>query len=176
MPVTVSDAYRAQRLRHKFKKEGGDRDRTRLFENFTSSIRSFMTDEAQLQLAEIPVLGYFLDNQTWLLLTTRRVIWARPGHKMQLKYTEIKTLGWSSGPPGAATREGPDQADEWIDTENGRQRTKVASPWLFIMDCSGTRHEALLDPYEPLLSIWNCILLMRRLEEAHPRADGPLCW
>lgn len=82
---------------------------------------------------------------------------------------KIKGLGWSSGPDGESKRESAATIDQWIETDDGMKMTKHVSPWLFLLDSDGNRHEVLLEPGTPLIAIWDSISLMIRLEEIHPR-------
>lgn len=168
MPPTGSDAYRAVRFEREFEKQGGGTDRTRLFRGFTESIQQFLAEQTTLQLAEIPIAGYFENQDTWLLATSRRVLWSRPGFRHELKYSAIKRMGWSSGPDGAADRQRPDEWDMYIETDSGKQLTKHYSPWLFFCDKDSRRYEVLLER-AGMLAIWNSMSLMVRLEEIHPR-------
>lgn len=143
MAKTGSDEYKAKRLERDFTKKESETKETALFKSLAPNTQALLLKEASLVGSEIPVLACFRDEKTWLLATTRRVLWSRPGFKKELRYSEIKKLGWSSGPK--APRETPETIDLWMETEQGLKETKTATPWLFFVDESGNRYEAMVE-------------------------------
>ena len=137
-------------------------ERTFDFGSLDDGVRDTMIAEWNVQHNEVPTLAYVGQEEGWVLLTSRRIIWSRPGDKHSVEYLRIKQLGWSSGPDGE--RERPNMVDEWIQTPAGLRDCKTGSPWLFILDEVGHRYEVLLERGPLVVAIWNCILQLRRLE------------
>lgn len=163
---TGSDGYRARRLRHKFK-SWGYAPLLHWWEDLTPTPRDFLDEQVPLQPGEIRIVAYFADHYNWLLISSRGVFWPSADIKC-LSYSDIKTVGCSNGPAYAATRKNFDQPDIYVETKSSKQLTRLVSPWLFLADVTGIRHEILLDA-DVVEIVWNLILHMLRIERAYPR-------
>ena len=169
---TGSEQYRVRRAQHKFLQAGAPTRHTMPFNQLSPSQQTYLIKKCRLASGdELPVVVCFLDQDNWCLVTTRRVHWATKGAYQSLFYRDIKQVGWSAGPTAARRRTYVDQIDLWMHTEEGKVRTKTGSPWFFIFEKSGVRHELRLEMGNPLTAIWDCIDMLIRLEQIHPRPD-----
>jgi hypothetical protein len=162
---TGSQKYFARRMAHKFLQYQTS-ERTNLLEAFPEPTREFLLAHAALPEGEVAVFGYFQDEETWLVASSRRVTWSRLGQQHSLMYPEVVRLGWSAGPEGAATRKDPRDVDMEFETPSGMQSTKH-SPWLFIYDVHGNRHELLLENGGSVITIWNSLNFAKSIYERH---------
>lgn len=172
MEETGSEEYRCRRATHKFLQAGHPTACTMPFSHLAPGVQTYLTKRCHSAEPDLPVVACFLDNDNWCLLTTRLVHWSRDGAYHALPYGEIKQVGWSAGPGAAKKRTYVDQIDMWIETDEGRVRTKNASPWFFIFEKKGQRHELQLEVGSALTGIWDAIEMLIRLEQIHPRAEA----
>jgi hypothetical protein len=166
---TGSDEYKARRMRHNFEKSKYQSQSLRLWENLAESDRIHLDKQVPLEPMEIPVLAYVRDDGTWMVTTTRRVLWSSLSLRGQLRCSQIKTLGWSQGPRFGEERKDPEEIDMWIQTPEGKQLAKLAASWIFICDTTGKRHEVLIEPLVAT-DVFNCLLFTRSLARAHPES------
>lgn len=158
-----SDEYRVYRCE---KKNWTEYDQMKYFKNFDEKVQKEMLSQSTLQPSEIPVLALF-ESKNWVLVTTRRVIWKAGETLNDLGYAQIRTMGWSAGPKAAETRLDSSQVElKWINDDNEIESTKGRSPWFFIFDSFGNRHELLMRPGD-LIEIWNVIIFLRRLDQVY---------
>jgi len=158
MTSHLSETSKASRLKHKF---GSDSQLTKVFENFDQATQTFFLAQVKLESGELPILGFYSEPSRWFFATTRRIVWSIPTEDIhELRHQEIEEMGWSSGPPGLASREKSSRPDYLIYTDEGEKRCKTASPWLYVLDSSGERHEVFLEPGSPLCAVWNSIKLL----------------
>lgn len=161
-PPTGSDAYRVFRMKRDILKHG-DAYSEWFFEKLGTGVQQLLLNAVALDDQELPAYAFFESEETWLLTTSRRVAWSRPGYKHQLRYGQIGNAGLSEivriqkGDPESKSKE--------------ICRIKGSSPWFFLEDEHGVRHDALLPPGAPLLAVWNSIRFMQRLDLKHPIAN-----
>ena len=168
--IIGSEEYRVGRAQHKFLKQTSPTSRTMLFSQLPSKSQQYLTQKCHSVIQEdLPVVVCYLDQDNWCLVTTRMVHWSRDGQYRNISYADIKQVGWSAGPHAAKRRTYVDQVDLWIDTEDGKKRTKEVSPWFFISDKKGARHELRLEIGNAQTAIWDAIDMLIRLEQIHPR-------
>ena len=169
---TGSEEYRARRAQHKFLQAAAPTLHTMPFFQMSPSQQAYLTKKCHSGgEGDLPVVVCFLDSDSWCLVTTRRVHWSCDGDYHSLLYKDIRQVGWSAGPKAARKRTYVDQIDMWIETDEGKVRTKNASPWFFIFEKSGTRHELKLEIGSPQAAIWDAIDMLIRLEQIHPRVE-----
>ena len=158
---TGSDEYKAYRCEKKFESWGA-----KPFRNLNFDFQEPILSQSSLAEGEIPVFGW-LAPLGWILVTTRRVIWKSDDVVTPLRYAEIKNMGLSAGPNAA--RSDPSAIDMFWTNENGEKiGTKGRSPWFFLFDVHGIRHEIYLQTYD-VIEIWNKILFLHALEKSYPR-------
>lgn len=168
MTETGSEEYRARRATHKFLQSGMPTGHTMIFSELPPKHQSYLTKKCHADSEhDLPVVVCFLDPDNWCLVTTRRVHWSCEGNYHNRLYSQIKQVGWSAGPGKKRTYVG--QIDLWINTEEGKARTKTDSPWFFIFDTKETRHELRLEVGSAQTAIWDAIEMLIRLEQIHPR-------
>jgi hypothetical protein len=171
-PETGSEQYRARRAQHKFLQAGAPTRHTMPFNQLSAPQQTMLVKRCRLASGqELPIAVCYLDQDSWCLITTRRVHWSTRGLYKSLLYSEIKQVGWSAGPTAARRRTHADQIDLWMHTEEGKISTKTGSPWFFIFEKSGVRHELRLEVGNPLTAMWDCIDMLIRLEQIHPRQE-----
>lgn len=160
---TGSDEYRAFRCE---KKSMQETDQFKFFKNFDEVVQGAILSQLVLQPGEIPVVAQF-ETKNWVLVTSMRVIWKAGETLNDLGYAQIRTMGWSAGPKAAKTRRDPSEVElKWINDDNEIENTKGRSPWFFIFDSFGNRHELFMHPGE-LIEIWNVILFLRGLDRVY---------
>lgn len=164
MSETGSDAYKLRRLEHKALDVPVYREL--VFKSLEPKFQHFLLDQSILDQDELPALGFFENEETWLMATTRRVVWSRPGFRKELSYKHIKSDGMT-------------EMDKLFKEKNPNHeerakeiaRIKGGSPWFFWEDENGTRHEALLPPGGQLFAIWNLVRYLMKLDSLHPIKD-----
>lgn len=159
---TGSDEYKAYRFEKKFESWGGVP-----FRDLNEEVQKPILAQSSLADGEIPVFGGTAPLG-WILVTTRRVIWKADAVVTALPLAEIRNMGWSAGPKASETRLDPSVVEmHWIDENNEKTLTKGRSPWFFLFDVQGIRHEIYLQPCD-VVDIWNKILFLRGLEKSYP--------
>ena len=118
MLLKPSEESEATRIKRKF---GTGSELTKVFEEWDESVRVFLFAHSNLAVGEIPIVACYRSEASWVLLTTRRIIWTNPDDsKCELQLEEIEDVGLSSDPE--------------------------SSPSLFLFDSSGGRYEVYLEP------------------------------
>lgn len=162
---TGSDEYKAYRCEKKFECYYGG---ARPFRLLKQEVQEPILMQASLSEGEIPVYGQPAPLG-WILVTTRRVIWKENESVNSLAFAEMRRAGWSAGPKAVGSRVDPSAVDmHWINENGEKVLTKLSSPWLFLCDVHGTRHELYLQPNE-LPAVMDRILYLRNLERSYPR-------
>ena len=64
-------------LEELFRLNGGGGEKTRLFAELSATVQAELARMAAFIPEEEPVIAYFGDQSAWLLVTTRRLIWAQ---------------------------------------------------------------------------------------------------
>ena len=74
-----------------FKRKGQDGRYTRLFENLEPSQQAALLKEFTLRDGELPIIGSMECKDTWLIVTTDRVVCHLKGHTRALSVNDIGT-------------------------------------------------------------------------------------
>jgi hypothetical protein len=156
-----TDEHRVTRAALKFA-GCGETEKTRLFSHFDAKVQEQLLEQMELESGELPCFAHFENGAHWLVATSRRFIWRRDITKTAMHYTEMKSFGSSTGPDAPTQRKSIENADLRMNVDGEWVLTKLRTPWFFIYDFSGIRHEILVEPIG-LLSIWNGLLSMVRL-------------
>jgi len=69
-------SFTADRLKWRFRRFGGNGEKTRLFNELTADISRYLLERVPARVNEIPVIAYFADFGNWLILTTERLVWS----------------------------------------------------------------------------------------------------
>jgi hypothetical protein len=72
-----------------FKRKGQDGRYTRLFENLEPSQRESLLKEISLHVGELPVIGSAESHDTWLIVTTDRIVWRLKGKTQTLSVDDV---------------------------------------------------------------------------------------
>lgn len=72
-----------------FKRKGHDGHYTRLFENLEPSQRDALLKEVSLHAGELPVIGSAEGQDTWLIVTTERIVWRLKGKTQTLSIDDV---------------------------------------------------------------------------------------
>lgn len=72
-----------------FKRKGKDGRYTRLFENLESLQRESLLKEVSLHPGELPVIGSAESQDTWLIVTTDRIVWRLGGKRQTLSVHDV---------------------------------------------------------------------------------------
>jgi hypothetical protein len=73
-----------------FKRKGKDGSYTRLFENLEPSQREVLLKEISLHDGELPVIGSAKGQDSWLIVTTNRIVWRYEGKRQTLSVHDIR--------------------------------------------------------------------------------------
>jgi hypothetical protein len=122
-----------------FKRKGGDGVYTRLFDEIDSARRAKLLSLARLPDDEIPVVASFADTNSWLLLTTERLIWSSTGARQELALTIVREVR----PDFEALR-----------------RSKIPKTDMKDLQIRTFQNEELiieLEPGAPLFGVWNIL-------------------
>jgi hypothetical protein len=117
---------------------------TRPFEELEESIRETIEHEIQLGTDELPVVCCFLSDNTWTLVTSKRLVWVNDGPAGAVGWQDVRYCD-------------PEDADKLI----ARPQSKRDRQRLVITSSSGQKFEIALDPrtFPPL---WKIIEIMVR--------------
>jgi hypothetical protein len=72
-----------------FKRKGQDGRYTRLFENLGPPEREALLKEVSLHAGELPVIGSTESQDTWLIVTTDRIVWRLKGKTQTLSVEDV---------------------------------------------------------------------------------------
>ena len=67
-----------------FRRKGANGSYTRLFEDLEPVQKEALLKEAPLQEGELPVIGSVESQDTWLIITTERLVWRLKGQTQTL--------------------------------------------------------------------------------------------
>src|ERR1700730_14277688 len=96
MQQNINDDARAAKSRQRF---GKSSEHTKIFAEWSPATQQFFRNTCSLESNEIPILAYWKENETWFLLTTRRMIWTHPDkEKYELLHSDVEDVGFSGGP------------------------------------------------------------------------------
>ncbi len=93
-PPAGSDAYKVFRMERDILKHGNAYSEW-FFEKLGTGVQQFLRSAVTLDDQELPAYAFFESEETWLLTTSRRVAWSRPGFRHQLRYGQIGAAGLS---------------------------------------------------------------------------------
>jgi len=165
MLETGTDSYKLARFEQKALAYGYSGLKLR-FSSLDTQHQSFLLGQTKLEKSELPALGFFEHEETWLVATTRKLVWSRPGFRYEMSYFQIKN-------DGLTEMERIQSSTEFIEDRLEKVREiKANSRQFFWEDEQGKRYESLLPPGETLFSIWNLIRFLVRLDEIHPIRKG----
>jgi hypothetical protein len=167
-PQTGSDAYKALRAEKNLLKQGEDCSAL-LFRMLPEKQQKQLAGDMRLSQDELPILAVLQDSETWLIATSRRVAWSRPGFKHELAYSQITDIGLSELSALEAPEEHERMSGAYMEERGNKiSNIKAQSPRLYLSDEARRRHEAFLPPGRTLFAIWDMIRFMSHLEEIHP--------
>ena len=66
-------------IRSIYRRKGGKGVTLRLFDDLGSAERHLLLEKAALGIDDIPVIGLFIDEDNWLLLSTEYLLWCTSG-------------------------------------------------------------------------------------------------
>ena len=72
-----------------FRRKGANGRYTRLFQDLDASQRALMMNQVQLNADELPVIGSAESSETWLVLTTQRIVWRLKGQNHTLSIHDV---------------------------------------------------------------------------------------
>lgn len=79
----------AQIVASVFMRNGGEGEKTKLFENLAPSEQRGLTKMADLRLSEEIVITFFDSESDWCLITTQRLIWATAGERQEMELLDL---------------------------------------------------------------------------------------
>ncbi len=162
---TGSDAYKALRVEARIKKSGMKRGDTRLVAEFDGETKEYLKSQANLDLMELPIFGFYDAPNTWYLATTRRIVSPAFKELHHIRYRDIADIGWSEGPnaPKVCLHE------HVIYTQETRlcKSCLSTSSWFFVQTNLGQRFEMPIERYTSM-HIWDFFNLLCRIETIYP--------
>jgi hypothetical protein len=139
--VTLTDAESLKRMWTRiFARSGADGTYTRVFERLDPAQQSFLLNRIELHDAELPVLGSAQGVDTWLILTTDRLVWAIDGVCHEL----AASLIWGAKPDLLALR--------------AAGESMLTMRQLRVQTMSGEEYVIELEPGAPMSGTWNVLL------------------
>jgi hypothetical protein len=72
-----------------FRRKGGGGNYTRLFDDLEPPQKSFLTAKVCLGPDELAIIGSAENNDTWLILTTERIVWGLRGVEQTLSIHDV---------------------------------------------------------------------------------------
>jgi hypothetical protein len=72
-----------------FRRNAGDGNYTKLFDELDADKKSIALEGIKLQAAELPIIGSVENSNDWVLLTTERVLWSVGGDKREIPSESI---------------------------------------------------------------------------------------
>ncbi len=126
-----------------FRRKGGDGAYTRLFDNLDASQRAALLSVIKLRESEVPVIGSVENSDTWLLLTTERLVWSVGGERRDV--------------PADAVRDAKADHDHLL-----KNRSKVGMRRPRVVTIGGEEYPIEIESGAPLIAVWNVLMNLCR--------------
>jgi|SRR5690606_2336510 len=84
-----SPLYRADRLAFRFRRSGLDGTFLREFRNLDEKDQARLAALAELSSDEVPAIGCYFDEHSWIVVSSDRLIWSEGGQMKHLALAEI---------------------------------------------------------------------------------------
>jgi hypothetical protein len=139
-----------------FRLKGGENGKVRLFENLSAPERADLTRRAALAPDEDLVITYFNSDAEWLLVTTRRLIWAEGVSQQSLSLLDLAAV--EPDLRSAATQRSNDP-------ESANHGWKLDIGKLHVETTDGRRATLTLQPGEPFFTLCNTLRRLCRWAE-----------
>ena len=137
--MTSSAKDRRHVLSSIFRRNGGDGNYTRLFENLEPPKQNILLAAIELRDFELPIIGNVCDSRNWLMLTTERLVWCIDNKRNELPIGDI------------------DDAIADLAKFQREQRTKLEWNQLQIITSGSQRYSIDLEPGASLIATWNVL-------------------
>jgi hypothetical protein len=138
--MTLTEAKSAKRIWTSiFRRNGGDGNYTRLFDNLDPSQQGALLAEFGLSDLELPVIGSLQDSRNWLVLTTERLAWSIGGKRQELATTVIR------------------DATADLRQLQRSEHSKLSMRRLQISTTGDVEYVIELEPGRPLIGVWNIL-------------------
>jgi hypothetical protein len=120
-----------------FRRHGGGGEYTRLFDDLDEAQQEILSAAVELQNEELPIVGSLENQESWLLLTTARLVWCMKGRRQELPIYEISNCR--------------------RDLRKYAPRTKLTSKELEVVTLAGKNYAVELEPGRPLFATWHVL-------------------
>jgi hypothetical protein len=121
-----------------FRRKGGDGAYTRLFDSLEPGQRSALLSGLKLRKTELPVIGSLRGPESWLVLTTERLVWASHGKRHELAADKIR-----------------DAVADFKQLQTSESKLDMRT--LRVITLTGEEYTIELEPGQPLSGTWNVL-------------------
>lgn len=83
-------ALRVNRALNIFLKRGGSGNYTKPYSDFAKDIQTAISRTANMESDEAPIIASYRDQKSWVLLTSKRLVWSEDGVSDSLPWEKIK--------------------------------------------------------------------------------------
>ena len=129
--------FLAERLIWQFRRSGGDGEHAGVFDSLAEDVREYLYARASVRATEIPVLANFRDKDTWVILTTERLLSCEKGIVTTLETSKI------------------DDTTVELSAKYGA-RDKAALQKLVVYS-NGKAYSIVFEAGRPLIGLWNVL-------------------
>jgi hypothetical protein len=136
MSVSVEDLKRT--WESIFERKGGNGVYTRLFDSLSPGQQSALLGALRLRETELPVIGSLRGPDSWLILTTQRLVWAARGEQFEVAVPRIR-----------------DAIADFRHLANSQSKLEMTN--LQVTTLSGEEYGIELEPGPPLSGTWNVL-------------------
>ncbi len=139
MNKTSDMTLRVDRALNIFERRGGAGEFTKPFQDFANDIQSELSNAAGIQEDEVPVIASYRAPDSWVLLTSRRLVWQEGGDCESLPWERIRDATIPMSAMAAL-----------------RSSVKLENARLEVVTDTG-KVEVLVEPGKPLSGFWNVL-------------------
>lgn len=138
--MTSFAAEYADRLAWQFRKSGGPGRHAQVFGDLDEDLRARIAQAAGLSREEVPAIVCYFDDDSWVLLTSARLVWRTSGGTTSVANTDL--------------------ADATVDKAlllGGGRRGKLGVRTLAVVTTTGERHLLSLEEGGAFSGFWNSL-------------------
>ena len=145
MSEAKDKSIRVSRVLKMFDKCGGSGEYTKPFLEFTDFVQSELSSQVKIEENEIPILASFRHSDSWVVLTSDRLVWREGQTQNVLAWGEIRN---ATIPESALA--------------SVKSTANLSNALLVVSTNSGTV-EILMEGGKPFLGFWNVLKMVPSL-------------
>jgi hypothetical protein len=130
---------RTNRVLNIFERRGGSGEYTKPFQDFAEDVQRELGAGAAIQEGEVPLIASYRNRDSWVLLTSRRLVWLEGGTRNSLPWERIKDATIPTSAMAAL-----------------RSSVKLENARLEVLTDAG-KVEVLVEPGKPFSGFWNVL-------------------